>query len=620
MAPITGGTYPSYQAGLYANPSLSNRFGYSVPGYGSYSQATYPAAGSSVAGLTNFANSTNFSRMGSVARPQASNPYGSGLGSVALASQQRRNPMGVINPLSRSAAPPQTRAFNTGSPGLTQSELIRKQTSALVGKLMAGLKGQRGSQGLGVSTPRMPGAAGGLAGLDINQLKAMFKAMLPPQEYAKLAPMFDMLAQYMQQMMLMQQQSLVNPVMAESGGGGGGHGNTGNSGNGGGHSYSNVPSSMNYESMMSAEENGASYAPGGNDSGSVMQSGQLTEGSTYADAQEESEGSPSSSELTGMNFSGLGSNVMTAAIQNNPEVAKFPEVQKRIPIFQKVVDDINEYAKNNGESPVDLSYVVATSLTEGPSSTEDKAAVSGAGAVGVMQIMPATGKELYRQLQEMFPDGRYKSDKPDPREDYPVNVAMGALYKKAQYDAENGDVKSAYLRYNMGPTGFKEARAKNQIPALSAKAANNVANATASIRNTMASTSSMLAAANQSSNEESAVEGTGGAVSPTNKKLVTKEVSGETSTGTAGDEQAVAQGSSSEGIGGKEPRSAKANKQETATGASSNGKKDTQSNKTASSSGKADKANKSASTKAKKSKKVAKKSSPTGSSDKKDVA
>jgi soluble lytic murein transglycosylase len=76
-------------------------------------------------------------------------------------------------------------------------------------------------------------------------------------------------------------------------------------------------------------------------------------------------------------------------------------------------------------------------------------ASSGAGARGLMQIMPATGKEISQLMS--WPQNFDPSDLYRPL----VSVRMGARYLARQRDAFKGDLFAALAAYNSGPGNAK---------------------------------------------------------------------------------------------------------------------------------------------------------------------
>jgi soluble lytic murein transglycosylase len=102
-------------------------------------------------------------------------------------------------------------------------------------------------------------------------------------------------------------------------------------------------------------------------------------------------------------------------------------------------DYVNATAQTEGLNPLFLYSVIRQeSLFEGFSS-------SGAGARGVMQIMPATGSEVAKTLG--WPDNFTPDDLYRPM----VGIRLGARYLDRQRDAFNGDMYAALAGYNGGP-------------------------------------------------------------------------------------------------------------------------------------------------------------------------
>jgi soluble lytic murein transglycosylase len=83
-------------------------------------------------------------------------------------------------------------------------------------------------------------------------------------------------------------------------------------------------------------------------------------------------------------------------------------------------------------------------------SAGEEHAVSAAGARGLMQLMPATEKELLR-LRKISREG----DLEDPE----FNIRVGTLYLRMMLDRFGHDVLLAVAAYNMGPTRLAELRA-----------------------------------------------------------------------------------------------------------------------------------------------------------------
>jgi tetratricopeptide (TPR) repeat protein len=84
----------------------------------------------------------------------------------------------------------------------------------------------------------------------------------------------------------------------------------------------------------------------------------------------------------------------------------------------------------------------------------DPAIVSRAGAVGLMQIMPGTSREICKSLGEPFvADSMYSPG---------INIRQGAYYIKHLLDQFNGNMVLAIASYNGGPSKAAEWYAKNK--------------------------------------------------------------------------------------------------------------------------------------------------------------
>ena len=96
---------------------------------------------------------------------------------------------------------------------------------------------------------------------------------------------------------------------------------------------------------------------------------------------------------------------------------------------------IEKYSNQYGLEPT-----LMLALTE-QESAYDPQAVSRVGARGLMQIMPATGKDIAREL------GVSDYDLNDPE----TNVMFGTYYLKKMMDRYDGDIDKALAAYNAGP-------------------------------------------------------------------------------------------------------------------------------------------------------------------------
>jgi soluble lytic murein transglycosylase len=104
----------------------------------------------------------------------------------------------------------------------------------------------------------------------------------------------------------------------------------------------------------------------------------------------------------------------------------------------KYVEQIMRYSE---EYDLDPTFVAGVIYTE---SKFDERAQSGAGARGLMQIMPATGKEMAEKLGE-------PSD-PEDLFDPEVSIRYGCYYLREQLDRFDQNRAVALAAYNAGPT------------------------------------------------------------------------------------------------------------------------------------------------------------------------
>jgi soluble lytic murein transglycosylase len=109
---------------------------------------------------------------------------------------------------------------------------------------------------------------------------------------------------------------------------------------------------------------------------------------------------------------------------------------------------IESEAERNGLDPSLISAVIRQE------SIFDPRIVSPVGAVGLMQIMPYTGEEIARQLNEEFVLDSLRS----PR----VNIRYGAFYIRQLLDQFDGNLVLALAGYNGGPHNVKKWYATNK--------------------------------------------------------------------------------------------------------------------------------------------------------------
>src|SRR5918992_107131 len=88
-------------------------------------------------------------------------------------------------------------------------------------------------------------------------------------------------------------------------------------------------------------------------------------------------------------------------------------------------------------------------------------AVSPAGARGIMQIMPATGKFLIESVRPLAKEIKVKQFVPEHLDDPIVNIKLGTYYL---HDLRKSfrNVNNALIAYNLGPTELR-IRMENQI-------------------------------------------------------------------------------------------------------------------------------------------------------------
>ena len=88
-------------------------------------------------------------------------------------------------------------------------------------------------------------------------------------------------------------------------------------------------------------------------------------------------------------------------------------------------------------------------------------AISPAGARGIMQIMPATGKFLVRSVRELAKEIKAEQFTPEHLDNPIVNIKLGTYYL---HDLRKSfqNVSKALIAYNLGPTELRS-RMENQI-------------------------------------------------------------------------------------------------------------------------------------------------------------
>ncbi len=110
-------------------------------------------------------------------------------------------------------------------------------------------------------------------------------------------------------------------------------------------------------------------------------------------------------------------------------------------------------AKESLDSGFSVEFVMAVMKTE---SSFNKYAKSPVGAVGLMQLMPATGKAIARDYGIVL-DGNDALYNPE------LNVTLGIRYLK-KLATRFKDMNLVLAAYNMGPTRFRTYRQDNGYP------------------------------------------------------------------------------------------------------------------------------------------------------------
>lgn len=121
-----------------------------------------------------------------------------------------------------------------------------------------------------------------------------------------------------------------------------------------------------------------------------------------------------------------------------------------LPSRAEVADRVLGWAalaeREGGRFEVERELVLAVISAE---SAGNPAARSRVGALGLMQLMPSTARDVAEFLRETVPaDG----DLLDPA----LNVRLGTAYLREQLDGFGGDVRLALAAYNAGPRRVRE--------------------------------------------------------------------------------------------------------------------------------------------------------------------
>ncbi len=116
----------------------------------------------------------------------------------------------------------------------------------------------------------------------------------------------------------------------------------------------------------------------------------------------------------------------------------------------KYVDTIRKHAKKNGLDP----YLVMALIHQ--ESAFNPKAHSSVGAMGLMQLMPATARELGNRLRGSFSTSRLEN--PD------FNIELGTYHLKHMIDLFDGNVQLAVASYNAGQGNVMRWKRSNRRP------------------------------------------------------------------------------------------------------------------------------------------------------------
>lgn len=111
------------------------------------------------------------------------------------------------------------------------------------------------------------------------------------------------------------------------------------------------------------------------------------------------------------------------------------------------------YAAGRGTNQERIQFLAARlrpALTQAESSGNPNA-VSPVGAVGLMQVMPATGEEIARKLSDKDYASMSHAERVAFLKNPENNVRYGTTYLEMMLERYNGDVEAALVGYNAGP-------------------------------------------------------------------------------------------------------------------------------------------------------------------------
>lgn len=114
----------------------------------------------------------------------------------------------------------------------------------------------------------------------------------------------------------------------------------------------------------------------------------------------------------------------------------------------------SEIINSSKEFGVDPNFIAAVIYTESHFRANAR---SGVGAVGLMQIMPATGAGIAKQLND-------KTFTPAKLSEPARNIRYGTYYLKQNLDKYGGSEKLVLMHYNGGPRAVNSYRSRGTLP------------------------------------------------------------------------------------------------------------------------------------------------------------
>ena len=141
-------------------------------------------------------------------------------------------------------------------------------------------------------------------------------------------------------------------------------------------------------------------------------------------------------------------------LQNYQKVLKVLNSVKTNLTPEEKTDVARIIAEKSIEYGFSVEFVLAVIQTE---SSFNKYAKSRAGAIGLMQLMPITGKALAKDFGIVIKDNKHLYN---PQ----LNVSLGMYYLKKLSDRFQ-DMNLVLAAYNMGETALRKCKDKKNLPA-----------------------------------------------------------------------------------------------------------------------------------------------------------